>query len=411
MYNSMEDLRQAMNSSKFVKVPINAEGNWTNTEDFENGLPDRDKPPPVMIQPEGSRFLLDKEQRFVSYMGFEFYITTTSDTGMALHDIRFHGDSIIYEVGLQEAMAHYAGDDPQQGGLEFLDSSFMMGKAMFELVPGYDCPAYATYLPTIFSVGDETVINKNSICIFEYTSDHVLQRHTSNHHVSISRNTYLVVRSVSTLGNYDYTIDYIFYLDGSIEVKVRASGYIFAAFWANGNEDEYGYPIHDAIASSMHDHVINFKADMDILGTSNTMMRVGIEPLTKQFPWDDEITGPRNTMHLIERPVETETGIDWPGNSREMLIVMNEKEENVWGERRGYRITPGTGMGNPSHLTILNSTTLGVSAEWAGKDLWIVKRKDTEPMSSSALNYFEPKEPLVDFSKFVNGESVREEDL
>jgi len=162
----MADLRKAMHSPDFIKVPINAPGNWTDTEEYENGLPGRDKPPPVMIQPGGSRFLLDREQKFVSYMGFEFYISMTSDTGMALHDIRFLGDSVIYEVGLQEAMAHYAGDDPQQGALEFLDTSFLMGKNTFELVPGYDCPAYATFLPATYSVGDSTIEQKNSICIF-----------------------------------------------------------------------------------------------------------------------------------------------------------------------------------------------------------------------------------------------------
>jgi len=155
-----------MQSPDFVKVPLNIPGNWTDTEEFDNGLPGRDKPPPVMIQPGGSRFLLDKEQKFVSYMGFEFYISTASDIGMTLHDIRFLGDSVIYEVGLQEAMAHYAGDDPQQGALEFLDTSFGMGLNSYELVPGYDCPAYATFLPALYSVQGLNIERKNSICVF-----------------------------------------------------------------------------------------------------------------------------------------------------------------------------------------------------------------------------------------------------
>ncbi|KAH8594285.1 copper amine oxidase [Bisporella sp. PMI_857] len=409
VYDSVNELRKAMGKIHFEKTEINRPGDWSNTEDFDDRISSREKPPPLMIQPQGSRFLVDKEQKYVSYMGYEFYVTTAAATGMSLYDIRFHGDSVIYEVGLQEAMAHYAGDDPQQGALEFLDTTFMMGANLQELVPGYDCPAYATFLSATFSVGDSTVTKKNTICIFEYTGDHVLQRHSGMEHVTVSRNSYLIVRSVSTMENYDYTIDYIFYLDGTIEVKVRASGYIFAAFWANGQEDEYGYRIHDAIASSMHDHVLNFKADLDIVGTSNTLKRVGIEPTTKHYPWDD--VKQRNTMHLVERLVETEAGIDWPKNAAEMLIVTNDNKTNAWGETRGYRIAPGTGIGNPSHLTILNSTTLGISAEWANRDLWVLKRKDTEPMSASALNYFDPKDPLVDFSKFIDGEDIVNEDL
>ena len=315
---------------------------------------------------------------------------------------------------MQEALAHYAGDDPALGGLEFLDTFFGMGARMFELVPGYDCPAYATFLDTTFHGGGGPIKNRNSICIFEYAADHALQRHTVDRQVSISRNTYLVVRFVSTVGNYDYTFDYIFYLDGTIEVKVRASGYISGAFWTmdpEKNEDEYGYRIHDALASSMHDHVINFKADFDVAGTSNSFVRVGVEPITMDYPWDEKETTPRNTMHLVRKTVEKETAIDWPSNSGELYLVVNNKSLNGWGERRGYRITPGTGLGTPSHLSILNSTTLGKSAEWASQDLWVVKQKDTEPRSASPLNYLDPKDPLVDFSKFVDGEDIDGEDL
>ena len=226
-----------------------------------------------------------------------------------------------------------------------------------------------------------------------------------------------MLRSVSTVGNYDYTIDYIFYLDGSIEVKVRASGFIFGAFYGSSDAskmtkaNEYGYRIHDAVSSSMHDHVINFKADLDIAGTTNTLVRVGIEPTTLSYDWEHADRKSRNTMHLVNTLVHEETGLDWPGNSGAMYIVLNNDSTNAWGEKRGYRITPGTGMGTPPHLTILNSTSLGKAAEWAGRDLWVVKHKDTEPRSASPVNFVEPQSPLIDFAKFVDGEEIVQEDL
>ena len=42
----------------------------------------------------------------------------------------------ISQLGLQEALANYAGGDPSQSGLFFLDTFFGMGSRMFELVPG-----------------------------------------------------------------------------------------------------------------------------------------------------------------------------------------------------------------------------------------------------------------------------------
>jgi len=83
-----------------------------------------------------------------------------------------------------------------------MDSFFGMGKNMFELVPGYDCPAYADYLDSEWHQAYKTHNMPNSICIFEYTADHLLSRHTAQYSVTASRNTFLTIRSVSTVGNY-----------------------------------------------------------------------------------------------------------------------------------------------------------------------------------------------------------------
>lgn len=296
------------------------------------------------------------------------------------------------------------------GGQEFLDTFFGMGKNSFELIPGYDCPAYASYLDTHYHMTYTTHNLPNSICIFEFTADHLLSRHTAQYSITASRNTYLTVRTVSTVGNYDYAIDYIFYLDGTLEVKVRASGYIFAAFYrANHTEaSEYGHRIHDAVSSSLHDHVINFKADLDIAGPSNEFLRLAIEPLTKSYTWDQPEVPERNTMHLVPKLLTHETGLDWPKNSGEFFLVQNSEERNQWGEKKAYRITSGTGMGSTPHLTILNSTTLGDSARWAEHDVWVTRQKDSEPRAADPLNYLRPLDPIIDFNKIANGEELDE---
>ena len=97
--------------------------------------------------------------------------------------------------------------------------------------------------------------------MFEQDAGYPLARHTATDYVTVSKNTQFVVRWIATVGNYDYFMDYVFSLDGTIEVKIRASGYIQSAFYAKN--DEYGYQIHDALSGSMHDHVINYKLDLD----------------------------------------------------------------------------------------------------------------------------------------------------
>lgn len=163
----------------------------------------------------------------------------------------------------------------------------------------------------------------------------------------------------------------------------------------------------------MHDHVVSFRADLDICGTANTLVRTSIEPLQRTYDWDKpEVADVRNTMHMVHTPVTHEVGLNWPKNSAEMYLITSPNATNKWGEVRSYRILPGTGMGNPAHLTILNSTTLGRSAAWSSSDLWVLKNHpSTEPASAHHLNYIEPLTPLVDFAKMVDEEPIEEEDL
>jgi len=65
-------------------------------------------------------------------------------------------------------------------------------------------------------------------------------------------------------------------------------------------------------------------------------VRMAIEPITKSYTWDLPEIKERNTMHLVEYPVNEEVGLDWPKNGGEFYIVYSDKK-NAWGERKGYR--------------------------------------------------------------------------
>jgi primary-amine oxidase len=119
------------------------------------------------------------------------------------------------------------------------------GGNMNKLVPGWDCPATAVYLDSEFGGSSRP----GSICIFERDAGFPIARHRSSGYVSVTKNNVLVVRTISTIGNYDYMFDYSFYYDGSIEVTARASGYIEGTYFA-GN-DEHGFRIQDALSGAM----------------------------------------------------------------------------------------------------------------------------------------------------------------
>lgn len=298
------------------------------------------------------------------------------------------------------------GNDPIQSGTSYLDTYYGFGPYAFQLVPGYDCPSYAAYLNTSFYTKETTHTHVNSICLFEFTDDYPMQRHSTSSYVSATKNTHFTVRSVSTVGNYDYMFSYTFYLDGSIAVEVRASGYIQSAYFAK-NED-YGFRIHDFLSGSMHDHVLNFKADFDILGTKNSIQLMSQVPATKRYSWSGHQS--RNTMTLERSFIksENEGRFNWASNAGTQVLVVNENQKNKFGEHRGYRVMPYTGS---AHLTVKDSSNLGNAARWAEYDVQVSKRKDTETRAAHPYNSQDVHDPPIDFSKYFNGESLRNEDL
>ena len=219
----------------------------------------------------------------ITQVDFTFYLSFNADLGVQLHDITYKGERIIYELGLQEALAHYASaSDPWQASNAYLDSTYGFGRFAWQLVSGFDCPAYATYLNTSYYSGETTHTHPSSICLFEFDTGHPIQRHTTPLYVSVTKNIGFIVRSVSTIGNYDYLFDYEFFLDGSIHIVVRASGYIQSSFWTSsmdGGRD--GFHIHDHLGGSLHDHVLNYKIDLDVLGTRNSVVKSALVPTTK----------------------------------------------------------------------------------------------------------------------------------
>lgn len=108
-YETTDAFRNAYWSGEVEKLGKNTDGPWAQT-DQQGKIPPLDTTaPPVAVLPQGSRFNLDAENKYVEWMGWSFYIGFSRDTGMALFDIRFKGQRILYELGLQEALAHYAG--------------------------------------------------------------------------------------------------------------------------------------------------------------------------------------------------------------------------------------------------------------------------------------------------------------
>ncbi|KAF1943394.1 amine oxidase catalytic domain-containing protein [Clathrospora elynae] len=408
-YDSTEDLRTAINASDYVKPQPNVDGNWTSTDMHGDPLPLDELTPPISVAQGSQRFQIDVNEGYVQWMDFSFYHSISHDVGLSLFDIQYQGKRIIYELSLQEALTVYAGSDPFSSQATFFDSVTGMGSTLQPLVRGYDCPSHATYLNSTWIEGNSTKTVPDGICVFEFDAGFPIRRHSfspSAPVTSVAKNIMLTMRTIATVGNYDFMIEYSFFYDGAIEISARASGYISATYWENA--PEYGFHIHDYLSGSLHDHILNFKADFDILGTKNSVQKVDIVPTSTTYPW----SGGRvhNTFKATRSFMqnESEAGVYWGDNDAINYAIVNRDTPNRFGEYPGYRIKRNAGT---IHLTALNSSDILNAGAYGTHDLFITQQHDTEPRSADAYNQFNPADPLVDFSAFLDEESLEQEDL
>ena len=134
-YPTTKAFRTAYWSPGFVKLGANVEGDWARTDRTGPALPLDEASPPIAVAPAGARDSVDQERKYVEWMGFSFYIAFSRDTGLRLFDIRHNGQRILYELGLEEALAHYAGNDPVQSGTSYLDTFYGFGPYAFVCQP------------------------------------------------------------------------------------------------------------------------------------------------------------------------------------------------------------------------------------------------------------------------------------
>ena len=82
------------------------------------------------------------------------------------------------------------------------DRYFGMGSAVRDMLPGYDCPLEAVYLPATTYSGLGLIVRERAICVFEMDTGRPVTRHTGymEGEFGAVKGHLLTVRSISTVG-------------------------------------------------------------------------------------------------------------------------------------------------------------------------------------------------------------------
>ncbi|CAI9588665.1 unnamed protein product [Staurois parvus] len=405
-FDTLADLEKQYNAGGITVIKIK---NVTPDNDIGSMNPKTNPKPgaPLQFDPTGKRYTVKDNQ--VSFQSWDFSFGLNVNTGLRFFDIRFNNERIVYEIGTQEAIAVYGSNAP--GGMitRYLDGSFGIGRFSFELVRGVDCPYLATYVDTHYLMESETPeTTKKSICIFEHNTGMPLRRHYSNMHSMYYgglTNSVLVVRAVSTLINYDYVWDFIFYQNGVIEAKIYATGYISSSFYFADGKD-YGSRVGEHTLGTLHTHFINYKVDIDVGGIANSVMTQDMQFNPLNIPWQTDVKIQR--PKVVRNMLETENKAAFEQNAKmPRYIHIASNSTNKWGHPRSYRIQIVSFAGEPLPKESPMENAMG----WARYKLAVTKRKEDEPESSSIFNQNDPWTPSVTFSKFINDENIQDQDL
>ena len=265
--------------------------------------------------------------------------------------------SLIYQAHLSEVFVPYM--DPSEGiyWRTYMDSGeYGFGLFLSPLVPGVDCPAYATFVPAMIAddQGNPYEI-PDAICIFERDIGDPAWRHYEIFAQGPDQATpaegrpatELVVRSASEVGNYDYLIDYRFMQNGQMEIKIGATGLdgVKGAVSTSMDdpgaeaETEYGTLIAPNLIAANHDHYFNFRLDFDIDQPKNHFMTMDIVPA------EVADNSPRRSLWKVENKMpasEMEARYKISASEPRYFMLMNPDRKGSLGHNPGYMIHHGS---------------------------------------------------------------------
>ncbi|XP_010967256.2 primary amine oxidase, liver isozyme [Camelus ferus] len=404
-YESLAQLEEEFEAGRVnvVVVPDNGTGgSWSLKSPVPPGLS-----PPLQFHPQGPRFIVQGSRVASSLWTFSFGLGVF--TGPRIFDIRFRRERVAYEVSLQEALAVYGGNSPSALRGRYADSNFGLGYFSTPLTRGVDCPYLATYVDWHFLLESQAPKTlHDAFCVFEQNQGLPLRRHHSDetaYYFGGLAETVLVIRSVSTMLNYDYICDLVFHPNGAIEVKVHATGYIGSSFLF-GAARRFGNQVGEHTLGTVHTHSVNFKVDLDVGGVENWVWAEDTAFVPTAIPWSPEHQIQR--LQVTRKLLETEDQAAFPlGTAPPRYVYLASNHSNKWGHPRGYRIQVVSFPGEP----LPQASSMERAFSWARYQLAVTQRKEEEPSSISIYNLNDPWTPTLDFTDFINNETIAGQDL
>ncbi|WP_131108111.1 primary-amine oxidase [Pseudomonas sp. Sample_10] len=326
--------------------------------------------PLEIIEPEGKNYTISGNS--IHWQNWDFHVRLDSRVGPILSTVTYDDKGkkrkIMYEGSLGGMIVPYGDPDVGWYFKAYLDSGdYGMGTLTSPIARGKDAPQNAVLLDATIAdyTGAPTAIPR-AIAVFErYAGPEYKHQEMGQPNLSTERRE-LVVRWISTVGNYDYIFDWVFQQNGTLGIDAGATGIeaVKGVKSRTMHEDtakedtRYGTLLDHNIVGTTHQHIYNFRLDMDVDGEQNSLVEVNPVVLP------NDRGGPRtSTMQTETRVVTSEQQAAQKFDPSTVRLLTNFSKENKVGNPVSYQLIPYAGGTHP----------VAKGANF-GKDEWLYHR-------------------------------------
>jgi len=321
------------------ELPVPAESGDYDDEAVRG--PHRTTLRPIEItQPEGPSFTLDGHA--LRWQDWSMRVGFDAREGLTLHQISLRSGGrerpVIYRASIPEMVVPY-GDPRFRYWQAYLDAGeYLIGKTANSLELGCDCLGEVAYLDaTVTDDAGQPRVIQNAICIHEEDFG-ILWKHTDifNGSAASRRQRRLVVSYFTTVGNYDYGFYWYFYLDGTIECEIKATGVLFTSAYP-GSDHPYSTEVAPGLAAPVHQHLFSARLDMTVDGLANAVEEVDVSgrPIGPDNPYGNAIV---QTVTRLTR--ESQAGRRADGARGRTWRIISTEHVNRFGRPVSYTLYP-----------------------------------------------------------------------
>ncbi|KAK1283000.1 hypothetical protein QJS10_CPB22g01304 [Acorus calamus] len=341
------------------------------------------------------------EGHMIRWDNWAFHLAFDARAGLVIshaavseHGTSPHRRSVMYRGFISELFVPYMDTAEEWYYRTFFDEGeYGLGLFAFPLVPTKDCPAKAEFFDGYYAGQSGRPVKVERVfCVFERYAGDVSWRHTETGipnrvFTEVRPEVTLVVRMVSTLGNYDYIIDWEFMHSGSIKVKVGLTGILevkatpYTHVDQTTGDDIHGTLLAENTIGMYHDHFITYHLDLDVDGPENSFVVSKMETVRAA-----RASLRKSYWTVVRETVKTELdarvllGRAGPAD----LVVVNPNKRTAVGNQVGYRLIPEGGTGTS---LLSNDDYPQIRAAYLKNEVWVTTYNASEKWVGGLYTY------------------------